>query len=161
MLSSHLGDPCSISRMPQSLWSWSGPHLKDVTVTSDLFVSCPGSECEQRAQYFGVVCLSQTEGQPGHSVLVLALLLKLFKEIHLILSPEFKEATSIWEVPSATERWWVRRLLKGRFWLFLIIPEGWLSSLTIFQVPSHLLCRLCFTPMKTHGLVLIIKINAI
>lgn len=50
VLSSCLGDPCSISNM---LWSWSGSHLKDVTVTSDLFVSCPGNEYEQRAQHFG------------------------------------------------------------------------------------------------------------
>lgn len=55
LLSSHLGDPCSISRMPQNLWSWSGPHLKDATVTSDLLVSCPGNELTESTAFWGSV----------------------------------------------------------------------------------------------------------
>lgn len=132
VLSSCLGDPCSISKM---LWSWLGLiwRMWQWPLTS-LYLAQAISMSRDHS-ILGVVCLSQTEGQPGHSVLVLALLLKLFQGIHLILSSEFKKANSIWKLPSATERWWVRCLLTGKFWLslfsalLLIAPEGWLFSL--------------------------------
>lgn len=94
------------------IWAWSQG------CNSDLWplVSCSGIGGEPRVQHSGIEHLSQTQGRPGHSVLVLASTAKTLPRKQTLF--DFEEATSSWGVPFASEIFSVRGLLAGNFWLF-------------------------------------------